>query len=239
MKNGKVLPLQKTYSNVKGKEWWTSDKTVTKNELAHREYEKILREMMRDPRNFDRWLDTETLEHMESMIIPKISFAYHDINGDKVDELLVRMGSIEEDNDSNVINILYSFHNNHDVIKIYEVVPIDYAYSFERLEIMFDKPYIKEIFHPGITFRAWKYYKLKQGKLLDEVKFSYHKGGEVEDYRIVKRQTEIEVDIETLNKADEKYKSRKIVKTIPLTDANLKKHRKTYNSTDFREYKNY
>ena len=91
IKNGELIPLQKTYSNVTGKKWWTKDKTpVPKNLKAHLEYEKILRGIMADPdiafgKFVDGFLESD---NGSGDWFDERRFAYHDFDGDGVDELI-------------------------------------------------------------------------------------------------------------------------------------------------------
>lgn len=237
VKNGKVLPLQKTYSNVKGKEWWTSDKTVTKNELAHREYEKLLREIMRDPNMeniFREKLDKYDYYNLTNSPVTtlKLSFAYHDFDEDKVDELIVEGEGVSYEGRFAGLGVLYKFNK-----KIIPIVKKSFGldHFVDSLDYGFDSNYIYEIYYSNSS-NIMHCHLLKNGMLVPIKNWEFHVPGREKTYYFV---MEKEVDEETYRRETEKYSSNTYVKTIPLTDANLKKYRKTYNSTDFREYKNY
>lgn len=220
----------------------TKDKKITskntKNLKAHKEYEKLLRKMLENRNDFKQWLKEEKIENIEKMFsdkeerkIPKITFAYHDIDEDKVDELLVNMEFFYDFDEVYKVYLLYYFQDEQKVSKILE--EFRNTSYMEQITIMFRRPYIKDFIQPGFTSKGWKYYKLKDGKLQDEIELYSHISGDERNFSMIQNKKQSGVDEELFYQTDRKYDSNEIVKTIPLTEFNFKKYRKTYNSTDF------
>ena len=221
IKNGELIPLQKTYSNVTGKKWWTKDKTpVPKNLKAHLEYEKILRGIMADPMQF---LGTDGIECMGLFYGPESfqdfkSFAYHDLDGDGVDELIFR---VFYDTASDFVfvehDIVYGYKNGHinkilnshshcEDVKNYKWNNFDFYMNYISKGIGFPIP------------REIDWLKISNGKL-----------------QLIERNTIPEgMGSEEIKALYSMYNTKYWVKLLDITEANITKYRNTYNSTDFR-----
>lgn len=216
IKNGKLIPLQKTYSNVTGKKWWTKDKTpVPKNLKAHLEYEKILRGIMADPdiafgKFVDGFLESD---NGSGDWFDERRFAYHDFDGDGVDELIcfaargdAEFGGVEK-------HLIYSYRNGK-VSKIF-VSPVMYPRGGEGVGYDFYLPYL---WHDDFT--GVKYFKITNGRAVEVESFANSSS-----YPITPEQ--------------KKYRSSYVTDAIFITEANISKYRNTYNSTAFRKEDHY
>lgn len=216
IKNGELIPLQKTYSNVTGKKWWTKDKTpVPKNLKAHLEYEKILRGIMADPdiafgKFVDGFLESD---NGSGDWFDERRFAYHDFDGDGVDELIcfaargdAEFGGVEK-------HLIYSYRNGK-VSKIF-VSPVMYPRGGEGVGYDFYLPYL---WHDDFT--GVKYFKITNGRAVEVESFANSSS-----YPITPEQ--------------KKYRSSYVTDAIFITEANISKYRNTYNSTAFRKEDHY
>ena len=216
IKNGELIPLQKTYSNVTGKKWWTKDKTpVPKNLKAHLEYEKILRGIMADPdiafgKFVDGFLESD---NGSGDWFDERRFAYHDFDGDGVDELIcfaargdAEFGGVEK-------HLIYSCRNGK-ASKIF-VSPVMRIRGGEGARYDFYLPYL---WHDDFT--GVKYFKITNGRAVEVESFANSSS-----YPITPEQ--------------KKYRSSYVTDAIFITEANISKYRNTYNSTAFRKEDHY
>ena len=218
IKNGELIPLQKTYSNVTGKKWWTKDKTpVPKNLKAHLEYEKILRGIMADPDiAFGKFVDG--MVEYDSNGNPydyfdERRFAYHDFDGDGVDELICFAARGDAEFGGVQKHLIYSYRNGK-VSKIF-VSPVMYPRGGEGVGYDFYLPYL---WHDDFT--GVKYFKITNGRAVEVESFANSSS-----YPITPEQ--------------KKYRSSYVTDAIFITEANISKYRNTYNSTAFRKEDHY
>lgn len=218
IKNGELIPLQKTYSNVTGKKWWTKDKTpVPKNLKAHLEYEKILRGIMADPdiafgKFVDGFLESD---NGSGDWFDERRFAYHDFDGDGVDELIcfaargdAEFGGVEK-------HLIYSCRNGK-ASKIF-VSPVMRIRGGEGARYDFYLPYLKQVVFTGVA----KYFKITNGRAIEVESFTDS------------------FSPDSIVPGEEKYRSGYEVDVIDITEANISKYRNTYNSTAFRKEGDY
>ena len=218
IKNGELIPLQKTYSNVTGKKWWTKDKTpVPKNLKAHLEYEKILRGIMADPdiafgKFVDGFLESD---NGSGDWFDERRFAYHDFDGDGVDELIcfaargdAEFGGVEK-------HLIYSCRNGK-ASKIF-VSPVMRIRGGEGARYDFYLPYLKQV----VFTRVAKYFKITNGRAIEVESFTDS------------------FSPDSIVPGEEKYRSGYEVDFIDITEANISKYRNTYNSTAFRKEGDY
>ena len=214
IKNGELIPLQKTYSNVTGKKWWTKDKTpVPKNLKAHLEYEKILRGIMVNPDiAFGKFVDG-FLEYDNGSgdWFDERRFAYHDFDSDGVDELIcfaargdAEFGGVEK-------HLIYSYRNDK-ASKIF-VSPVMRIRGGEGARYDFYLPYLKQVVFTGVA----KYFKITNGRAIEVESFTDS------------------FSPDSIVSGEEKYRSGYEVDVIDITEANISKYRNTYNSTAFRK----
>lgn len=228
IKNGKLISLQKTYSNVTGKKWWTNDKNpMTKNLKAHLMYEKLMRTINSDlyyygvPKK-DKELASE--DPSSYIQIPKVvKFAYHDFNGDKVDELILEYYDRNSQGEYKLSNEIYTYYQNK-VLSICEKKEQD---AFSEWAYSYDKPFIIANDHGTGAGAGAKVYKLNNGQRSFIIDF-FIEG----DY--LPQIDDKEVDLTTYTKVAQKYYGTYGIRTQEVNDYNLQKFRNTWNDISFR-----
>lgn len=259
-------------------------KVSSENIKAHLAYEKILKNIRENPAQF---LDKSDLEEVlsvrqqygKSTVIKPGEFAYHDFDGDKIDELIVHIfycwsggmyGYWAKD-------LVYQYKNG----KINKIVDLG-PWLYDEVEYDFYRPYVINQGNGGVSLYHdnTEYSKIKNGKkiigkeitgknftIINGEVYYNEKSGEWEHNFMVMDPPEKKypinkfeyidtdenglddrfywymvdsktVDKQTFESEMKKYKSDYKVKFLKNNKANVKKYRKTYNSTSFRELKN-
>ena len=219
IKNGKLIPLQKTYSNVTGKKWWTKDKTpVPKNLKAHLEYEKILRGIMADPMQF---LGIKGIEHLGIFFGPESfehikKFAYHDLDGDGVDELIFSV--------------------------FYDAAP-DYVYRGQTIIYGYKNGHVNKILNSHSPTNDYKIYNFdfylnyiskEVSDVIAPIEIDWLKISNGELQLIERNAIPRDMGSDEIEALHNKYNTKYWVKLLDITEANISRYRNTYNSTDFR-----
>lgn len=253
-------------------------KVSSENIKAHLAYEKILKNIRANPTQF---LNKSELEEVlaakhqdgESKVIKPGEFAYHDFDGDKIDELIIHIfyGWSGGARGTWVKDLVYQYKNG----KINKIVNLG-PFAFNNIEYDFYKPYVIEDGNDGVPGMYHTVFsKIKNGKNMTGKDFTITNGevsyneesGEWEHNFMVMDPPEKKypinkfeyidtdenglddrfywymvdsktVDKQTFESEMKKYKSDYKVKFLKNNKANVKKYRKTYNSTSFRELKN-
>lgn len=259
-------------------------KVSSENIKAHLAYEKILKNIRENPAQF---LDKSELEEVlsvrqqygKSTVIKPGEFAYHDFDGDKIDELIIHIfygwsggmyGYWAKD-------LVYQYKNGK-VNKIVNLGP----WLFDEIEYDFYRPYVINQGNGGVSLYHdhTEYSKIKNGKKIigkeitgknftiinGEVSYNEESGEWEHNFMVMdppEKKYPINkfeyidtdenglddrfywymvdsktVDKQTFESEMKKYKSDYKVKFLKNNKANVKKYRKTYNSTSFRELKN-
>lgn len=259
-------------------------KVSSENIKAHLAYEKILKNIRENPAQF---LDKSDLEEVlsvrqqygKSTVIKPGEFAYHDFDGDKIDELIVHIfycwsggmyGYWAKD-------LVYQYKNG----KINKIVDLG-PWLYDEVEYDFYRPYVINQGNGGVSLYHdnTEYSKIKNGKkiigkeitgknftIINGEVYYNEKSGEWEHNFMVMDPPEKKypinkfeyidtdenglddrfywymvdsktVDKQTFESEMKKYKSDYKVKFLKNNKADVKKYRKTYNSTSFRELKN-
>lgn len=259
-------------------------KVSSENIKAHLAYEKILKNIRENPAQF---LDKSDLEEVlsvrqqygKSTVIKPGEFAYHDFDGDKIDELIVHIfygwsggmyGYWAKD-------LVYQYKNG----KINKIVDLG-PWLYEEVEYDFYRPYVINQGNGGVSLYHdhTEYSKIKNGKKIigkeitgknftiinGEVSYNEESGEWEHNFMVMdppEKKYPINkfeyidtdenglddrfywymvdsntVDKQTFESEMKKYKSDYKVKLVKNNKANVKKYRKTYNSTSFRELKN-
>lgn len=258
-------------------------KVSSENIKAHLAYEKILKNIRENPAQF---LDKSDLEEVlsvrqqygKSTVIKPGEFAYHDFDGDKIDELIVHIfygwsggmyGYWAKD-------LVYQYKNG----KINKIVDLG-PWLYDEVEYDFYRPYVINQGNGGVSLYHdnTEYSKIKNGKKIigkeitgknftiinGEVYYNEESGEWEHNFMVMdppKKKYPINkfeyidtdenglddrfywymvdsktVDKQTFESEMKKYKSDYKVKFLKNNKANVKKYRKTYNSTSFRELK--
>ena len=258
-------------------------KVSSENINAHLAYEKILKNIRENPAQF---LDKSDLEEVlsvrqqygKSTVIKPGEFAYHDFDGDKIDELIVHIfygwsggmyGYWAKD-------LVYQYKNG----KINKIVDLG-PWLYDEVEYDFYRPYVINQGNGGVSLYLdnTEYSKIKNGKKIigkeitgknftiinGEVYYNEESGEWEHNFMVMdppKKKYPINnfeyidteenglddrfywymvdsktVDKQTFESEMKKYKSDYKVKFLKNNKANVKKYRKTYNSTSFRELK--
>lgn len=258
-------------------------KVSSENIKAHLAYEKILKNIRENPAQF---LDKSDLEEVlsvrqqygKSTVIKPGEFAYHDFDGDKIDELIVHIfygwsggmyGYWAKD-------LVYQYKNG----KINKIVDLG-PWLYDEVEYDFYRPYVINQGNGGVSLYLdnTEYSKIKNGKKIigkeitgknftiinGEVYYNEESGEWEHNFMVMdppKKKYPINkfeyidtdenglddrfywymvdsktVDKQTFESEMKKYKSDYKVKFLKNNKANVKKYRKTYNSTSFRELK--
>lgn len=277
--------IDKIAVNISAKQNKNSKKVNVSSEniKAHLAYEKILKNIRENPAQF---LDKSELEEVlsvrqqygKSTVIKPGEFAYHDFDGDKIDELIIHIfygwsggmyGYWAKD-------LVYQYKNGK-VNKIVNLGP----WLFDEIEYDFYRPYVINQGNGGVSlyYDNIEYSKIKNGKKIigkeitgknftiinGEVSYNEESGEWEHNFMVmdppekkypinkfeyidtdenglddrfywymVESKT---VDKQTFESEMKKYKSDYKVKLVKNNKANVKKYRKTYNSTSFRELK--
>lgn len=259
-------------------------KVSSENIKAHLAYEKILKNIRENPAQF---LDKSELEEVlsvrqqygKSTVIKPGEFAYHDFDGDKIDELIIHIfygwsggmyGYWAKD-------LVYQYKNGK-VNKIVNLGP----WLFDEIEYDFYRPYVINQGNGGVSLYHdhTEYSKIKNGKKIigkeitgknftiinGEVSYNEESGEWEHNFMVMDPPEKkypinkfeyidtdenglddrfywymvdsMTVDKQTFESEMKKYKSDYKVKFLKNNKANVKKYRKTYNSTSFRELKN-
>lgn len=258
-------------------------KVSSENIKAHLAYEKILKSIRGNPTQF---LDKSELEEVlsvrqqygESTVIKPGEFAYHDFDGDKIDELIIHIfyGWSGGMYGYWVKDLVYQYKNG----KINKIVDFG-PFAFNNTEYDFYKPYVIEDGNDGVSLynHHTAYSKIKNGKkiigkeitgkdftIINGEVYYNEESGEWEHNFMVMDPPEKKypinkfeyidtdenglddrfywymvdsktVDKQTFESEMKKYKSDYKVKLVKNNKVNVKKYRKTYNSTSFRELK--